>query len=281
MLREEVERLLGSCETEQELAHGLLGLLVDVVGHDPAVVQSLATQLQPTTMEQLTHGCIHDIGSALSIARCGLGDAAPELREILKEGMLRDAVRRRRIESILKAIEDSDEAVARTCNVVEDARMLRRAVERKKDDTRAPLAELVASVTRMVSRVHRDVVFRMESIPDVTLRAPQGAVFRVLLNLLENACQAVAGCERQEVRIRGWISRNDAFIEVADTGPGIPEVERERVFDPSFTTKHKGSGLGLFVSRALVSGWGGQLQLLSQPHEGTRLTFSAPFEEAP
>ena len=103
----------------------------------------------------------------------------------------------------------------------------------------------------------------------------------MLMNLLENACQAVSGREWREVRIRGWTSQNDAFLEVADTGPGIPESDQKRVFYPSVTTKPEGSGLGLFVSRALVSGWGGQLQLVSQPGEGARFIFSAPLEEIP
>jgi signal transduction histidine kinase len=280
-MREEVERLLRSCENDEELVQGLLALLADVARQDHGALRALANHLGQATTQSFTHGCLHDIQNMLVTARCGLDFVAPQIRDLLEGIKTRDPKRMHEVDDILEAFDDMDEAIARVFTVVEDARALRGAVAGKADDAQARIAELVASATRMVARQHRDVSLRVERMPEVAVRAPRVAVFRVLLNLLENACQAVAGREWREVRVRGWTSQSDAFVEVADTGPGIPESDQERVFYPSVTTKPKGSGLGLFVSRALVSGWGGQLQLASQQGEGARFTFSAPLEESP
>lgn len=280
-VREEVERLLRSCKNEEDLVQGLLALLADVAGQDHGVVRSLATHLSQASAHPFAYGYLHDIQNMLLTARCGLDFVAPQVRELLEDIQASHSARRRELDDILEAFDDMDEAVARVFTLVEDARVLRGSVEGKQDDAQARIAELVGSATRMAARQHRDVEVRVETVPEVTIQAPRVAVFRVLMNLLENACQAVSGQEWREVRVKGWTSQNDAFIEVADTGPGIPASETERVFYPSVTTKPKGSGLGLFVCRALVSSWTGQLQLRSPEGEGARFTFSAPLVEEP
>jgi len=277
--RQEVERLLRSCTSDEELVQALLALLADVAGQDHGVIRSLAMHLTQASAHPFAHGYLHDIQNMLLAARCGLDFIGPQIRELVEDITATDPARRRELESIVEAFDDMEEAVARVFAMVEDARALRGSIAGKKDEAQARLAELVGSATRMAARQHREVTVRMETIPEVIICAPRVAVVRVLMNLLENACQAVSGQKWREVRVRGWTSQNDAFVEVADTGPGIPASEQERVFYPAVTTKPRGSGLGLFVCRALVSGWGGQLQLRSPTGEGARFAFSAPLVE--
>jgi len=92
----------------------------------------------------------------------------------------------------------------------------------------------------------------------------------VLLNLLENA--RLAHAKRVEVRVS-----NDGpyvVIGVGDDGDGIPDDVMPRIFEPHFSTRTSGSGLGLAVSRRLVDGWGGMIAVQSQQGQGTMVTVS-------
>ena len=76
--------------------------------------------------------------------------------------------------------------------------------------------------------------------------------------------------------ITAWVATDDVFVQVSDNGPGIPEELQHKIFDMFFTTKDKGSGVGLPVCRRLIGEWGGTLQMQSKPGEGTRFTFGIP-----
>jgi signal transduction histidine kinase len=78
-----------------------------------------------------------------------------------------------------------------------------------------------------------------------------------LLNLLLNAIESSPG--GRGVRVEAGRGEGVVRITVSDEGPGIPESFREHVFDPFFTTKESGSGLGLSVSREVVSHHSGEL----------------------
>jgi len=89
---------------------------------------------------------------------------------------------------------------------------------------------------------------------------------QVLVNLLLNAVQALAEADGER-RITVRLARDAAVlsVEVADTGPGIPDDRRARVFEPFFTTRQAGTGLGLVVSRSIVEEHGGTLDAVPPP----------------
>jgi two-component system NtrC family sensor kinase len=101
----------------------------------------------------------------------------------------------------------------------------------------------------------------------------------VILSLLINAAQAMKGKpeeQRIEVRVssdaRGW-----AVVEVVDSGPGMPDELLARIFDPFFSTKRgAGKGLGLPVSRAIVTELGGELRAYSTVGKGSRFRIELP-----
>lgn len=62
-------------------------------------------------------------------------------------------------------------------------------------------------------------------------------------------------------------------VVVTDDGEGVAPEVRARVFEPHFSTRTSGSGLGLAISRRLVEGWGGKIDLASEPGSGTTVTL--------
>ena len=82
---------------------------------------------------------------------------------------------------------------------------------------------------------------------------------QVIQNLLQNAIAAMNG--EGQVTIRWEADSISTFMRVEDTGPGIPLCDRQRIFDPLFTTKSFGTGIGLAVVKAIVEGHGGAVTL--------------------
>jgi signal transduction histidine kinase len=104
---------------------------------------------------------------------------------------------------------------------------------------------------------------------------------RVLLNLLENALDAVEsqaatrkGGGRVAISVRG--GRGDVRLVVRDNGPGLPASVRERPFEPFGSTKPRGAGLGLYLVREIVSAHGGSISLLDAAGGGTRVLVRLP-----
>jgi PAS domain S-box-containing protein len=104
---------------------------------------------------------------------------------------------------------------------------------------------------------------------------------QVLLNLLVNACQAIDSLPADRPgRIDVTVRRegDELLIEVADNGCGIPLEDRPRLFDPFFTTKAvgEGTGLGLWITHAIVSAHGGRIEVDSRPGEGACFRIALP-----
>jgi len=104
-----------------------------------------------------------------------------------------------------------------------------------------------------------------------------GVLFQVVLNLLKNAIEATPEGGRVEVRAR--VQDDALVIEVADTGPGLPDEMLARLFEPFHTLKAggKGTGLGLVISKDLVEKQGGTLTAVNRPEGGAVFTVRVPL----
>jgi len=113
------------------------------------------------------------------------------------------------------------------------------------------------------------------------IQADQHRLTQVFTNLLNNAYEALQGTGRVVVRATparlesGGTGRDAVLVEVADNGPGIPAEAKDKVFDLFFTTKAKGSGLGLAVVRRIVDAHDGRLDLHTSP-KGTTIRVTLP-----
>jgi PAS domain S-box-containing protein len=101
---------------------------------------------------------------------------------------------------------------------------------------------------------------------------------RAILNILLNAIEAVVVVKERprEINVSMIKKRNSVVLTIADTGIGMDKEETERIFNPYFTTKKSGTGLGLYIAQKIIKDHGGQMKVESEKNKGT--TFSVTFK---
>jgi two-component system NtrC family sensor kinase len=113
--------------------------------------------------------------------------------------------------------------------------------------------------------------------PDVPwVMADPEQLQQVFLNLLLNAVQAMPEAGVVTITATGHPESRQVQITVADTGSGIPQEHLSRIFDPFFSTKEDGTGLGLSVSARLIRAQGGHISVTSREGKGSVFTVFLP-----
>ena len=176
--------------------------------------------------------------------------------ELMKEGKASN----RLIGIVLREVE-------RLSGIVRDFLLLARPVS--SEPTEVSLKELVEEVASAVKRKGVSYEFNLE---EAVLKTDRRALYVVVENLLRNAVQwarskVVISCGRRDHRV---------FLTVEDDGPGIPEEEREKVFEPFYSKHPEGSGLGLPIVQRFVAESGGSVEVEDSPLGGARFTLELP-----
>ena len=146
----------------------------------------------------------------------------------------------------------------------------------KPDYKEVDLAKLVVSVFQTV-RVPDTIVLKIDVKGFPKIKTDPTLIRRALTNLINNAIQAMP--EGGELELFAVKTENKAVITVSDTGKGIPEEIKPKLFTPLVTTKAKGQGLGLAVVKRLVEALGGSITFESQVGKGTTFTINLPLEK--
>jgi nitrogen fixation/metabolism regulation signal transduction histidine kinase len=109
---------------------------------------------------------------------------------------------------------------------------------------------------------------------DLELLADEKQISQVMVNLVRNAFQATEQVESPRVRISAGLDKSGhPRIIISDNGPGIPDDILDKIFIPFFTTKEKGSGIGLSLSRQIMQMHGGSLKVTSLPGASTSVVL--------
>jgi signal transduction histidine kinase len=122
-----------------------------------------------------------------------------------------------------------------------------------------------------------DLEVRRERGPAVmTVDADPDLLAQAFRNILSN-CREALGNEGGEIRVRTWGEEPYGVVEISDTGPGLPDDVLERLFDPYFTTRTEGTGLGMAITYRIVTEHGGTITAGNLPGGGARFTVTLPL----
>ena len=149
---------------------------------------------------------------------------------------------------------------------------------RKYSELQKPVPQLVdlVDVVKEVEQLFQEVEWRNVLTDNVTVKTDPNLLRQILINLIKNAIEAGAksiGIVTENGQ-EGWVK-----LYVSNDGEPIPADARSSIFIPFFTTKRKGNGIGLSLSRRLLAIQGGMMSLLDNPHSGFHTTFLLEFPE--
>jgi C4-dicarboxylate-specific signal transduction histidine kinase len=120
-----------------------------------------------------------------------------------------------------------------------------------------------------------------ESLPEI--EADKVQMQQVLMNLVLNAVDAMleAGTRRRVLSVQSRSIDGNAQVSVRDTGAGVPALDVEQVFEPFYTTKNDGIGIGLAISRSIVEAHGGAIRASADGGAGATFSFTLPAHAQP
>lgn len=125
----------------------------------------------------------------------------------------------------------------------------------------------------------RDVLVEVDEPDDLPFaQLDRNQMKQAFFNIIRNAIQVMPNGGL--LKIAMGASDRFVFISFADTGPGIPPGDLGAIFDPYFTTKNEGTGLGLMIVQRIIRDHGGELEVHSEPNAGTTFTLYLPRDEA-
>jgi len=194
------------------------------------------------------------------------------------EDMLEDIQNNTAID--IKAVKSTQESVDRIRRIV--SQLLEFAGNRNTTENELALLDIGHIIEGVVSLNHK--FFEKENmriITDVTLALPiignKDQLEQVFMNLILNAKAAMQ--TGGELQIRAIIEGEEIVTEFIDTGSGIPKDQINRIFDPFFSTKPNGTGLGLFVSYGIIQAHHGTIEVNSKINHGTTFTIRLPIHK--
>ena len=188
---------------------------------------------------------------------------------------------------------DMEEARAALDNIVSDGKRAGEVIARirgltKREMPRMELLDVNRKVMEVVALAEhelrsQDIVLRTDldrALPPVAGDRVQ--LQQVLLNLIVNAIEAMSGVQDRPRELTIASARSDAnavVVEVRDSGPGFKQESTERVFEPFYTTKAQGIGIGLSISRSIVEAHGGRLWAMANSPHGAVFRFTLPVAD--
>ncbi len=140
-------------------------------------------------------------------------------------------------------------------------------------DINVLLNDLLSLVSAEMKQHHIDIELNLDSPVPVAVFDP-GQLRQAILNMIINSKEAMLDGGRIVITTNG--SPQDLLISVSDTGPGIPTQMRNRIFEPFFSTKPDGTGLGLSLTQEIIQGHGGEIEVEENMPSGTTIRVRLP-----
>ena len=218
-----------------------------------------------TLLGRLAAGISHEIRNPLAAVFLHVDVLEEELKQPLPESPAQVTEALAEIRTNLTRLED----------LVQDYLTLVRTsqLERTPHDLGAALLAWATEWQPLALR--QSVLLRLEGLEELgTVAVHANTLFRALLNVVQNAVDAMP--HGGTLTLAGQGMATHVQLHVRDTGSGIPAEQRAAIFEPLYTTKPGGTGLGLYIVREIVTAHGGQVSVESVEGQGTTLTLTLP-----
>jgi two-component system NtrC family sensor kinase len=232
--------------------------------------QQLRHASQLASSGRLAQGALEDITDSLA----NIHSASQWMRELWKQRLQAEPDP----EEMSGALDQIDAEIHRSENAVQRGLKLARpsagpvCIDLNLQDLLAELLDLM----RRELHFKRIRVTRDAPDPAVTVCSDPDGLRQVLQNLISNA--AAATPEGGDIEIGSRVAGGRLRLTVIDSGPGIPPNDVEKIFEPLYTTRPAGLGLGLTISRSIVERLGGTLSVRNEPGRGAAFTVELPLK---
>lgn len=264
-----------------------------MLGSDGRLATLSGTVVDVTESKQMEAVVEDQQRSLAHLARVGMvgelsGALAHELNQPLTAILSNAQAAKRMIENnpvdlteLRNVISDIIDDDARAGDVIRHLRTLL-----KKGESRTEIVDINAIVartlelTRSALTAQRVVIVTRFSGTPLIVKGDGVQLQQLFLNLVLNAAEAMATMARDSgalIVTTNSVNNELLQISVSDTGPGIPEALKARLFDPFFSTKQSGMGLGLSICRAIAEKHGGQIHATNNPGHGATFHVSLPL----
>lgn len=227
-------------------------------------------------VDVLLAGVAHEINNPLTFLRLNEDMVLRDARRRLDEAADASEADKDRLRRIVHALDRNLEGLQRLQRIVELLREI--SPKQETEPGRHDVNRIVEGVVVLLQhRTMYGTTVELDLQAASKVDALGFEVSHILLVLLTNAAEAVAGAGTVRVRTRD--EDGSVVIDVDDTGPGIPAAVRDRLFEPHVTTKPNASGLGLATARSLAESMGGTLTGQNRPDVGARFSLCLPASD--
>ena len=135
---------------------------------------------------------------------------------------------------------------------------------------------VVEVVELAIDIFNRDQISFKPSSSKILANFDRTQLIRVITNLLKNAFQAIPDDRNPEINVNISEKDDDVNISISDNGYGISKTDMEKIFEPSFTTKSSGMGLGLSMIKSIITAYNGSITFTSKSNVGTTFNITFP-----
>ena len=142
--------------------------------------------------------------------------------------------------------------------------------------TQLEKSDIVDATKKVVEIFEQNNISFESSKESIVMKLDKEQWIRVMTNLIKNSIQAIPSDREQNINIEISDSTNSVKIIVSDNGLGVLEKNKEKIFEPKFTTKTDGMGLGLGIVKNIINSHRGKISYKSTPNKGTKFTISLP-----
>ncbi|WP_233243371.1 sensor histidine kinase, partial [Caulobacter sp. HMWF025] len=221
-----------------------------------------------TAMGEMASTLAHELNQPLS----AIANLLTGSRRLIDRGREADQAK------VRDAIDRAAAQALRAGDVIHRMRdFVRRGASQREPESLSKVVE-EASALALIGEKERQVDVRLSLSPAAdSVFADRVQIQQVLLNLIRNGIDAMQDGPRRELVISSDLTEDGwTRLSVADTGSGIADDVREKLFQPFMTTKPQGMGVGLSISRSIIEAHGGKIWAEANPRGGTIFRFTLP-----